>query len=481
MSVVSSENPPAGLAGAETGLKAMASASLAEQRSDIIGRIERLPFSRALAKIATILASGLFFDGFDTGTLAVTITVIFAEFHIGFLNTGVLLSAGFVGQFVGAWVFGFLSEIFGRKPAFLASMLLFGALSIGSAFAWDFESLVTMRAIQGLGLGGVLAPAVAIFSELVRANRRGKFAGIYQTTFQWGVLLAPAIGLLFFQSFGDHIGWRALFLFGGIPVLVAIYGWFALPESPRWLSDHGRYAEADAVLRDIETHSRSLLPPPTHVQAPELKKTNLAELFSPTYVRRTFVLWVGWACTYFVIYGLNTWMPSLYVRIGGLPVSDALALSIFTAVVRVVTMYSEALIVDRVGRLPLFLTGFTTTALANIGGALAIVWLHYTGWPMLLVVSTAISIGTSLTNILIVNYTAELYPTRLRSLGISAASSMSRLASIIAPSAVGALLAAGLGVESIFMLFGCVALVAAVVVPLWGIETRQRVLEEVSP
>jgi MFS transporter, putative metabolite:H+ symporter len=193
------------------------------------------------------------------------------------------------------------------------------------------------------------------------------------------------------------------------------------------------------------------------------------------------VLWVGWACTYFVIYGLNTWMPSLYVRIGGLPVSDALALSVFTAVVRVVTMYSEALIVDRVGRLPLFLTGFTTTALANIGGALAIAWLHYTGWPMLLIVSTAISIGTSLTNILIVNYTAELYPTRLRSLGISAASSMSRLASIIAPSAVGALLAADLGVQSIFLLFGGVALVAAVVVPLWGIETRQRVLEEVSP
>jgi MFS transporter, putative metabolite:H+ symporter len=164
MSVASSENLPGGLAGAETGPAAMASASLSAQRSDIIGRIERLPFSRPLAKIATILASGLFFDGFDTGTLAVTITVIFAEFHIGFLNTGVLLSAGFVGQFIGAWVFGFLSEICGRKLAFLASMLLFGALSIGSAFAWDFQSLVTMRAIQGLGLGGVLAPAVAIFS-----------------------------------------------------------------------------------------------------------------------------------------------------------------------------------------------------------------------------------------------------------------------------------------------------------------------------
>src|SRR5215469_4777749 len=220
---------------------AAAPAALAEQRSDIIARLERLPFSRTHAKIAAILSSGLFFDGFDTGTLAVSITVIFAEFQIGFLNTGVLLSAGFVGQFIGAWVFGFLSEALGRKLAFLAAMLVFGTLSIGSAFAWDFHSLVAMRAVQGLGLGGVLAPAVAFFSEFVRAARRGRFAGIYQTTFQWGVMLAPAIGLLLFQIFGDHLGWRALFLFGGVPALIALYGWFALPESPRWLADHGRY------------------------------------------------------------------------------------------------------------------------------------------------------------------------------------------------------------------------------------------------
>jgi len=457
------------------------SASRADRRSEIIGRLERLPFTRAHAKFAAILSSGLFFDGFDNGALAVAMPVIFKEFHIGFLNTGIVLSSGFVGQFVGAWVFGFISEIYGRKAAFLGSMLLYGALSIACAFAWDFHSLVVMRAMQGLGLGGVLAPAVAMFSELVRATRRGRFAGIYQTTFQWGVLLAPAIGLLSFQLFGESAGWHALFIFGGIPALVAIYGFFALPESPRWLADHDNYAEADAVLRGIEQQAKGPLPPPELAPVPEPKRTELAELFSRAYRRRTLVLWVGWACTYFVIYGLGTWLPSLYVRIGGLPVKDALALSVFVSVVRLVTMYSESLVVDRVGRLPLFLTGFTTMAAANFAGALAFAWLDYTAWPMLLIVSTAINIGTSLTNILIVNYTAELYPTRLRSLGIAAGNSASRLASIIAPSAVGGLLAAHLGIESIFAMFGLVALVAAVAVPLWGIESRRRVLEEISP
>jgi putative MFS transporter len=150
-------------------------------------------------------------------------------------------------------------------------------------------------------------------------------------------------------------------------------------------------------------------------------------------------------------------------------------------VVRLTTMYSQALVVDRFGRKRLFLIGFTTQAVANFGGALIFLGAHNTTWQMLFIVTTAITIGTSLSNTLIVNYTAELYPTRLRSLGISAGNSASRIASMIAPSAVGALLSAHLGVQSIFVMFGCVSLVAAVVLPLWGIETKQRVLEEISP
>jgi putative MFS transporter len=466
----------------EIGADAAASApALADKRAEIVGRLERLPFSRAHLKLGTIAASGLFFDGFDGGLLAVTITVIFAEFHIGMFNTGVLLSSTFAGQFVGSWVFGFLSEIYGRKIAFLSSMLLYGALSIASALAWDFQSLVIIRTIQGLGLGGVLAPAVALFSEFMRADRRGTFAGIFQTTFQWGVLLAPAAGILFFQIFGKQIGWHAVFLFGGIPALIAIYGWFALPESPRWLADHGRVDEAEAVLRKLEAQAKHPLGPVERVPVAAPKRTNLVELFSPLYLRRTLVLWVGWACTYFVVFGLSMWLPSLYVRVGGLPVNDALLLTVLGSVVRLTTMYSQALLVDRFGRKALFLAGFVIQALANFAGALILLWVHDTTWQALFIVSTTVTIGTSLTNTLIVNYTAELYPTRLRSLGISAGNSASRIASVIAPSAVGALLSAQLGVQSIFVMFGCVSLVAAVVLPLWGIETKQRVLEEISP
>jgi MFS transporter, putative metabolite:H+ symporter len=83
--------------------------------------------------------------------------------------------------------------------------------------------------------------------------------------------------------------------------------------------------------------------------------------------------------------------------------------------------------------------------------------------------------------VLAVNYTAELYPTRMRGLGVSSASSMNRLASIAAPAVVGALLAANLGIESVFAMFGVVGIVGAIVIAAMGLETKQRRLEELSP
>src|SRR5580658_82533 len=118
-----------------------------EQSGDIIARIERLPFSRFHFHAASILAVGTFFDAFDSICIAVALAVIFTSLHIGFFNAGLLLSSGFVGQFFGAWIFGFYSERSGRKVAFVVALLLFGLLSMVVAFAWSLQSLVAIRIV----------------------------------------------------------------------------------------------------------------------------------------------------------------------------------------------------------------------------------------------------------------------------------------------------------------------------------------------
>ena len=460
----------------------IAAPGLARERSEIIARLERLPFTRFHFRAASILAVGTFFDAFDAVSIASVLTVIFTSLHIGFFNAGVLISAGYVGQFFGAWLFGFLSEAYGRKPAFVGAMLLFGILSIATASAWDFRSLAVLRAIQGLGLGGEIPVATALFNELLRTANRGRISVTYQVMFQWGAMLSPAGALLCFSLFGQDAGWRAMFMIGGLPALVALYAWAALPESPRWLVDKSRYRQADAILRRIEAlPRREPLPPLEMKPQPAPARMRVSELFIGIYARRSVVLWILWFCAFFVTYGNAAWAPTLYVRIGGLTPNAALSLSIVTYAINVTTMYGQALLVDRVGRKPLLVAGFAISAVAALAGALAMYRYSYTGWPILFGVTTAMGVGTAMQTILAFSYTAELYPTRMRGLGVATASSMSRLASILAPSLVGAILAARMGIDSVFTMFGVIALIGVAAVATMGIETKNRSLEELSP
>jgi putative MFS transporter len=220
---------------------------------------------------------------------------------------------------------------------------------------------------------------------------------------------------------------------------------------------------------------------PNRKPPPPLEQTRFRELFSGIYLLRTITVWFGWACSYFVAYGFSLWLPTLYVKIGGLPINDALLLSIIPWGIHISTIYVAAFLVDSIGRKPILIFGFLAIALGGFGGAFVVFHWHTTAWQVLFGIALTLGIGTILCTIVIVPYTAEIYPTRLRGLGVAAASGMNRLASIFAPSAVGALLAADFGIQSVFVMFGIVGLIGAFVLATLGIETKQQSLEILSP
>jgi MFS transporter, putative metabolite:H+ symporter len=453
-----------------------------ERRSEILARLERLPFSRFHLRLAAILGVGTFFDAFDALTIATALAVVFNTLHINFLYAGLLISAAYVGQFIGAWIFGYLSEAYGRKFAFITSLLLFGLLSVATAFAWDFQSLVICRIIQGLGLGGEVPVAGALFGEYLRTTNRARIGLIYQSLFIWGAALTPAIGVAVFSLVGQDPGWRVLFVLGGIPALVAVYACWGLPESARWLADKGRYEEAERLVARIEAEPRKEeLPPLRVVPHPAPQKTRLAELFGGIYAKRTILLWTQWAATFFVAYGYSIWLPTLYVRIGGMPVNHALLLTLVTWGATLTMMYLEAWLLEKIGRKPLFIFGFATISLGGAFGATMVLLFHAAGWQILFASALIMGLGTALNSSACVNYTAELYPTRMRGLGIATGSSMNRLASIFSPFAVGALLNAGYGIEAVFAMFAVAGLIGLAVLIALGVETKGQTLEELSP
>jgi putative MFS transporter len=442
---------------------------------EIIARVERLPLSWWHVKTRIIIGVATFFDAFDALAIASVLPAIVPMWKLTPPQIGFLISAGFLGQLLGALFFGWIAEKYGRMTGMIWSIATFAVMSFVCAFAWDYESLLAFRLVQGFGLGGEVPIAAVYISELARANVRGRFVMLYELIFPVGIVAASVIGLWVVPT----LGWHYMFLVGAIPAVLVLFLRRVLPESPRWLANAGRLKEAELAIARIERETEKATGQPLPAAQPVVKvaekSASLSDLFGALYLRRTLVVWLVWFTAYLVNYGLSIWMPTVYRTVFKLPLDVALRYGLITTAFGLISAAIAALIIDRVGRKPLFATCF-----AGAAGALFI--LSQIANPSPEQVLTFITISYFFVNAInlgVYLYTPELYPTRVRALGVGAATAWLRLASIIGPTTVGFMI--GSGLNSVFLGFGAVALVTAIVTALFAIETKRRVLEEISP
>jgi putative MFS transporter len=457
----------------------------ATEGAALLGRMERVPLTRFHLRIASILGVGTFFDSFDTLAIAVTMAAILGTFGVGLETAGFLIAAGYVGQIVGAIGFGFVSERFGRKAAFIASSALFGVLSLVAAFAWSVESLLVFRLIQGIGLGAEVPVAAAMFNEFVRARARGRIVLIYESLFIWGILAASLVGGLLLAAFPPHDAWRYLFAIGAVPAVAAIWAYFRLPESPRHLVHKGDLETARATIEEMEASPRIGKPVPTGddvavpVAAVAEPRTRFGELFAPNYRQRTAMLWCTWFTTYFALWGLTTFLPTLLVR-AGVSQSHASLLSAAVTIGDMIVVYLAAATLDRLGRRFWFTAGYVLALIGAAFGVIAIGLAGASGWVVLFIASATLLVGVNINAPLIYIYTAELYPTRMRAWATMVGSTLRSGSAVIAPIVLGLLVGRAGGIAWMFALFAAVLAVGLVVFLRHGIETKQRTLEELA-
>jgi putative MFS transporter len=453
----------------------MGSAAPAGAVDNVVARIERLPTSWWHVKTRIIVGIATFFDAFDALAIATVLPVLVPLWKLTGPQIGFMISAGFLGQLVGALLFGWIGERFGRMPAMIGSIAVFGVMSLVCAFAWDYNSLLVFRTLQGIGLGGEVPIAAVYISELTRARHRGRFVLLYELVFPIGLVTASTVAVWVVPN----LGWQAMFWIGALPAILALFLRALLPESPRWLAVHGRTAEADAALslieRETEKATGQPLPPVQPVVATRDQRASLSDLFGPTYLRRTLVVWVIWFAAYFINYGLVIWLPTIFRTVYKLPLDVSLRYGMITQIAGLVGTFICALTIDRVGRRPYFAVSFAVAAVSL--GMLAMQTSPTAEQIVIHVAAAYFFIST--VNIGVYLYTPELYPTRTRALGVGTATAWLRLASMIGPTAVGYMIGGGL--QSVFWMFASAAVVAAVITGAFAIETKGRVLEEVSP
>ena len=170
--------------------------------SDVVARIERLPISWWHIKARIIIGVATFFDAFDALAIAFVLPVLVPMWKLNGPQIGLLISAGYLGQLGGALFFGWIAERYGRITAMVWSISIFAVIDLACAFAWDYQSLVGARIVQGFGLGGEVPVAAAYISELARAKGRGRFVLLYELVFPIGLVAAGFLGAWIVPRFG---------------------------------------------------------------------------------------------------------------------------------------------------------------------------------------------------------------------------------------------------------------------------------------
>jgi putative MFS transporter len=447
--------------------------------SGISSRIERLPFTSWQVKTLVIICALTFFDAFDAMTIAFALPVLIGTWKIKPQYIGLLISAGFLGQMLGAIAFGRVAERIGRLRTVVIASLLFSILSFCCAASWSYASLLVIRLIQGFGLGGEVPVAATYLNEIIGAKTRGKFGLSFMIfSFGIGVAIASAAGYWIVP----HFGWRWLFIVGGFPLVIIVYLARVLPESPRWLAGVGREEEAERAMAAIERGVRKALgrdlPAPAKVPVPTAATvTRFAELFGGIYSKRTIMVWVMWFAAYLANYGVNTWLPSLYKSVFKLPLDKSLLYTMGTLGFGIIGSAATILLIDRIGR------RLVQSVCFFAGGALFLgLWYMGASTAIQVFVFTTLAwVFFSVTCGVPYVYTPEIYPTRMRALGTSVGTAWLRVAAMVGPLFVGMVVARYGAVSLVFLFYGLIAVIAGIVVLWLGVEPKGKVLEQISP
>jgi sugar porter (SP) family MFS transporter len=421
--------------------------------------------------------NGLLF-GFDTGIISGAFIFINDEFVMSPLIEGVIMSGAMAGAALGAAVGGQLADRLGRRRLILVGAGVFFLGSFTMAVAPNVPVLVAGRLIDGVAIGFASIVGPLYISEIAPPRIRGALTSLNQLMVTVGILSSYFVN----YAFAGAGAWRWMLGAGMVPAVVLAIGMLKMPESPRWLLEHGREDEARAVLRRTRQEGVEDELDEIRGTVEKQSESGLRDLLQP-WLRPALLVGLGLA-VFQQVTGINAVMyyaPTILESTGFGGVTSILA-TVGIGTINVVMTVVAIALVDRVGRRKLLLVGvggmIVTLAilgavfyLSSFGGALGIV---ATVSLMLFVSFFAIGLGPVFWLLI-----SEIYPLAVRGSAMGLVTVANWLANLVV-ALTFPILTAGVGTSITFWLFGVCSLIALVFTYRLVPETKGRTLEAIE-
>ncbi|MCW2131550.1 MFS transporter, sugar porter (SP) family [Arthrobacter sp. VKM Ac-2550] len=459
------------------------------------------PHRKRLGLISTVACLGGLLFGYDTGVTNGAEGPMAQDLGLNLIQLGVVISSLIFAAAVGALVCGRISDGWGRRKTIIMLAVLFfvGTLLVvfspappepGTFSLTGFAVLVCGRIMIGLAVGGASTVVPVYLAELAPFEIRGSITGRNELAIVIGQLSAFAMNAIIATSLGGIVDgvWRIMFSVSAVPAIALFIGMLRMPESPRWLTEKGRYGEALAVLESVRPAERAKaeLREIEHVAVKEVEEhqIGLKAVLTNKWLRRIVLVGIGLSVTQ-QLTGINSVMyyGTRILEESGMSAQQAVLANIAFGVVAVIGGIIALCNMDRLNRRTTFIIGLslTTTCHLLIGVAGMLLPEGNPARPiviLILVVAFVLSMQTFL-NIAIWVWLAEIFPLHMRGLGIGVSVffgwTMNGFLALYFPTLVGAV-----GISGSFFLFAGIGLLALLFVITQVPETRGRSLEDLE-
>jgi putative MFS transporter len=452
----------------------------------VAARLDRLPPSLYVRRLVTLLSLGGWFEFYD---LFFTAYIAIGLFKAGIFKPATqglfdlhgfasFVAALFLGLFIGTLAFSWLSDRFGRRSIFTFALLWYSAGALVMAFQSTPEAIDFWRLVASIGLGVELVNIDTYVSELVPKTQRGP-AFAYNEFIMFTAV--PAVAFLAWQLvpltiFGVD-GWRWVVVIGSIGAFVIWWIRRSLPESPRWLEQHGRGMEAERIVAEMERRIRAEtgaeLPPVEIVAGEAAHQTGAwSEMWNKAYRARTVMLIVYNLFQTIGYYGFSSWVPALLIS-QGIEVTRSLAYTFIIALAAPIGPLVGVIFADRCER------KWQITGAALGIAAFGLLFARQTSAAGVIVCGVLITLCNNWMSFSFHAYQAELYPTRIRARAVGFVYSWSRFSAIFSGFVIAFFLD-HYGTTGVFGFIAAAMVVVCVVIGGFGPAVTNRRLEAIA-